>query len=214
MVTYAFLASRSLYRAVTTRGARVAVSTPVPVSAHRNYSSTMHGNDPEVLEREKQRNLSKSQHLTSTPHEHAPGWNEVLASESEASIKADKSPLSNADLQAKTVEYIRSRHSDDSVETKNAAYAREEVIGPLSGAKGKEDASAGINDQDAHSIQKPVASTVDASTAGGSSAVRETVTEDVIEVHKKGEVVKEVPGENPTPSEEAVRADQGKEIVS
>ncbi|KAM6490533.1 hypothetical protein JOM56_013876 [Amanita muscaria] len=210
MVTYAFLASRSLYRAVTTRGARVAVSTPVPVSAHRNYSSTMHGNDPEVLELEKQRNLSKSQHLTSTPHEHAPRWNEVLASESEASIKADKSPLSDTDLQAKTVEYIRSRHSDDSVETKNAAYAREEVIGPLSGAQGKEDASAGINDQDAHSIQKPVA----ASTTGGSSAVQETVTEDVIEVHKKREVVKEVPGENPTPSEEAVRADQGKEIVS
>lgn len=43
---------------------------------------------PQVLEQEKKRNLSKEQHKTSTPHpDHAPGWNENLASASEAAIK-------------------------------------------------------------------------------------------------------------------------------
>lgn len=50
--------------------------------------STIHGNDPELLEQEKQRNLNKEQHHTSTPHEHAPGWNEYLATTSEAYTKA------------------------------------------------------------------------------------------------------------------------------
>lgn len=49
----------------------------------------MHDNDPELLEQEKQRNLQQKQHLTSTPHEHAPGWNEYLASTSEAYTKVD-----------------------------------------------------------------------------------------------------------------------------
>lgn len=63
----------------------------------------MHDNDPEVcillscpgckltkdqiLELEKNRNLRGVQHKTSTPHSHAPGWNETLASASEASVK-------------------------------------------------------------------------------------------------------------------------------
>lgn len=36
---------------------------------------------------EKQRNLSNKQHRTSTPLSNAPGWNEHLASASEASVK-------------------------------------------------------------------------------------------------------------------------------
>jgi len=43
--------------------------------------------DPDVIELEKRRNLSKEQGKTSTPHEFAPGWNEQLASVSEAYIK-------------------------------------------------------------------------------------------------------------------------------
>lgn len=71
--------------------------------------STMHDNDPEVgvlccvrcadqlmkkqiLELEKNRNLRGIQHKTSTPHAHAPGWNEHLASASEASIKVCTRP--------------------------------------------------------------------------------------------------------------------------
>ncbi|KAJ7867021.1 hypothetical protein B0H14DRAFT_2218986, partial [Mycena olivaceomarginata] len=72
--------------------------------------STMHDNDPETLEREKHRNLKGEQHKTSntTPHDHAPGWNEPLASASEASVKADQAKGSPSDLQKKTVESHRS----------------------------------------------------------------------------------------------------------
>ena len=41
----------------------------------------------QVLELEKFRNLHNIQHKTSTPHSHAPGWNEALASASEAAVK-------------------------------------------------------------------------------------------------------------------------------
>lgn len=45
----------------------------------------------QLLEQEKKRNLSKSQHKTSTPHKYAPGWNEYLASASEANVKVHRS---------------------------------------------------------------------------------------------------------------------------
>jgi hypothetical protein len=175
----------------------------------------MHDNNPEILELEKKRNLSKIQHLTSTPHAHAPGWNEALATESEAFVKADKGPEADADLQAGSVEYIRARHtSDDRMETTTATYAREEVVGPLSGAKGKEDSSTDANNMDAHSIQRPLGSySIDAFSAGGESTVQGTVVEEVSEVHKERKIKKATPGENPTPSEEVVRAEQGKEII-
>lgn len=41
----------------------------------------------QLLELEKQRNLSKQQHKTSTPISGAPGWNEALATSSEAAVK-------------------------------------------------------------------------------------------------------------------------------
>ena len=41
----------------------------------------------QLLELEKQRNLSKQQHKTSTPISGAPGWNEALATTSEAAVK-------------------------------------------------------------------------------------------------------------------------------
>ena len=47
----------------------------------------MHDNDPVTLEAEKQRNLANKQHATSTPISEAPGWNEHLASSSEAHVK-------------------------------------------------------------------------------------------------------------------------------
>ncbi|KAJ7104080.1 hypothetical protein B0H15DRAFT_6602 [Mycena belliarum] len=93
--------------------------------------STMHDNDPQVLETEKARNLSGTQHRTSTPHKHAPGWNEHLASTSEASVKADKATGSVDDLQRTTIDYIQTRHSPD-----EAYYSADVVSGPLSAAKG------------------------------------------------------------------------------
>lgn len=47
----------------------------------------MHDNDPDLLEVEKKRNLENKQHATSTPISEAPGWNEYLATSSEAHIK-------------------------------------------------------------------------------------------------------------------------------
>ena len=41
----------------------------------------------QVLETEKQRNLKKIQHKTSSPIRNAPGWNQHLASASEAAVK-------------------------------------------------------------------------------------------------------------------------------
>ncbi|KAK0469728.1 uncharacterized protein EV420DRAFT_1496258 [Desarmillaria tabescens] len=100
----------------------------------------MHDNDPEMIEREKHRNLSKMQHRTSTPIDNAPGWNEALATASEASVKADHSDYSPAELQKRTVEYLTSRHSpEERVEPTFALYTRDEVEGPLSSAQGFED---------------------------------------------------------------------------
>jgi hypothetical protein len=65
----------------------------------------MHDNDPEViltlpclctalirlyaqvLEREKRRNLARHPYQTSSPLDHSPGWNETLATASEANVK-------------------------------------------------------------------------------------------------------------------------------
>ncbi|KAF8150012.1 hypothetical protein B0H34DRAFT_732107 [Crassisporium funariophilum] len=102
----------------------------------------MHDNDPETLEREKNRNLSGSQHKTSTPHEHAPGWNEALASASEASVKADKSTGTAQELQSRTVEYMKTRHAEsegDGTSSTTAFYKKDEVSGPLGDAEGKEE---------------------------------------------------------------------------
>ncbi|KZV80976.1 hypothetical protein EXIGLDRAFT_780293 [Exidia glandulosa HHB12029] len=94
----------------------------------------MHNNDPEVLEREKRRNLSDTQHETSTPHKtHAPGWNEALASESEAHIKADQSGAPVEELVKTTVEYVKRRHPKDGLD--QSYSLKDEIEGPLSKAK-------------------------------------------------------------------------------
>ncbi|KDR76231.1 hypothetical protein GALMADRAFT_247520 [Galerina marginata CBS 339.88] len=102
----------------------------------------MHDNDPEVLEKEKNRVLSRNVNdKTSAPHEHAPGWNESLASASEAFVKADKSEGTKDEMQATTVEYMRARRTEDGdgSSSTTAFYTRDEVSGPLSGAQGKEE---------------------------------------------------------------------------
>ena len=96
-------------RAAIRRAALAPVSRTLVVA--KRYSSTEHGNDPEVraqssysaseypltpfqvLEREKQRNLRNEQHKTSTPIRNAPGWNLYLASESEADVKVSPTSL-------------------------------------------------------------------------------------------------------------------------
>ncbi|KIJ52557.1 hypothetical protein M422DRAFT_65004 [Sphaerobolus stellatus SS14] len=108
-----------------------------PLSFHRfNSQSAMHGGDPETLEREKRRNLEKKQHLTSTPHEGAPGWNEYLASQSEAFVKADRHVADgppSSDLAERTVKHVKERHVQSSGlgSREEAKYERDEVEGPL-----------------------------------------------------------------------------------
>ncbi|EMD33955.1 hypothetical protein CERSUDRAFT_86730 [Gelatoporia subvermispora B] len=100
-------AARTAFRRAAV--ARVPVTAVSP--AQRYYSSSTHENDPEVLELEKRRNLTKNQHKTSTPHpESAPGWNEYLASASEAAVKADRSSGSVGEMQSRTVKHIKDRH--------------------------------------------------------------------------------------------------------
>ncbi|KDQ24762.1 hypothetical protein PLEOSDRAFT_1090448 [Pleurotus ostreatus PC15] len=116
--------------AVTRRGI-FAARRQAAVSGRRQ-SSTMHDNDPDVLDLEKKRNLSGTQHKTSTPHTNAPGWNEHLATASEASVKADRSDSSPEDMQRTTVEYIHSRHApDERTEPTSAFYSYDTVDGPL-----------------------------------------------------------------------------------
>lgn len=103
--------------------------------------------DSDVLEAEKRH------HKPTPPHENAPGWNEELATESEAHVKADQAPGTPSDLQARTVEHVRTQLTEEAVtinEEKEATsttafYERDEVTGPLKGAEGKEDLLAGYN---------------------------------------------------------------------
>jgi len=100
----------------------------------------MHDNNPALLEEEKHRNLTQTQHKTSTPHAHAPGWNEYLASSSEAFIKADRSGGSPSELQRQTIEHVSSRHTpDEQVSRRESPYDRDEVAGPLSTSKGRDE---------------------------------------------------------------------------
>lgn len=83
------------------------------------------------------RNLSGKQHKTSSTHEYAPGWNEYLATNSEAAVKADKDGSESPDvLQKRSVEHIMARHHEDDVTagSMEAEYERDEVEGPLRGA--------------------------------------------------------------------------------
>lgn len=93
----------------------------------------------QTLEQEKKRNLDKTAHKTSHMHDHAPGWNEHLASASEAHVKADKSDNSDPNtLVSKTIEHVKKRHhADDNTVGVEAEYEREEVSGPLGGTQKK-----------------------------------------------------------------------------
>lgn len=144
-------ATRSLLAGPRTyERARFVVSS---TGKNSRYSSTIHDNNPEVLEREKRRNLTGTQHATSSPFEDAPGWNEYLASASEANIKADRSNLRPEELQAKTVSQIRARHhTEDRPEATGTLDVRDEVSGPLGSARvGESDSLAdvdSVNDAD------------------------------------------------------------------
>ncbi|WVR05104.1 hypothetical protein IAU60_002116 [Kwoniella sp. DSM 27419] len=79
----------------------------------RGLASSVHNNDPEILEKEKRKNLSGQQHDSAPHKEHAPGWNEHLASDAEANVKADQAGPSGKpgkDLQDATVKQTKEKH--------------------------------------------------------------------------------------------------------
>jgi len=155
------------------------------------HMSTMHGNDPQVLELEKARNLAKKQYITSAPHKHAPGWNESLASESEAHVKADQGTLKIDELVTTTIDYVARRHPPQD-NSGHAQFEREEIMGPLGAAQGEtivrethreiKPAKANKTDEPAEQVEGPL-KTAKSKHHG----------------HKKSK---------PTASEEAVRADR------
>eukprot|EP00884_Botryococcus_braunii_P004273 jgi/Botrbrau1/13847/Bobra.0056s0084.1 len=73
----------------------------LPTIRAMGHGSHASDNDPEVLQREQERNL-KGETKSTIPH--APGWNEKLASDSEAAVKAEQEPqLSIQELQFQTI---------------------------------------------------------------------------------------------------------------
>ncbi|KAJ9120399.1 hypothetical protein QFC24_005356 [Naganishia onofrii] len=101
-----FIARSNVLRAVSkTQQARF-----ISLSAVRSMPtrSQMHESDPQKLGDEKDKHLAGKDQDRQTHPEDAPGWNETLASESEAVIKAETTqdgPPSK-ELQAKTVEHL------------------------------------------------------------------------------------------------------------
>ncbi|KAI0696245.1 hypothetical protein BC835DRAFT_874815 [Cytidiella melzeri] len=140
MTSFVATTIKTMYSLVTLSAARrAAVVVPVARTSviAKRHSSTMHDNDPEVIEREKQRNLSKEQHKTSTPIKNAPGWNHYLASASEAAVKADRSDHTPEQLATETVQHIKERHEvkkpngEERVDAYEASYERDDLSGPL-----------------------------------------------------------------------------------
>jgi len=81
---------------------------------HMGFGSHGSDNDPDVLHKEKERNLSgETKHIHPGLEE---GWNEKLASDSEAAVKAERHVDGEAtieDLQHRTVKHIREEHHSE-----------------------------------------------------------------------------------------------------
>ncbi|RXW15285.1 hypothetical protein EST38_g10569 [Candolleomyces aberdarensis] len=117
---------------VVSRNTMALKPAAVSCGVRAESTSTMHDNDPEILEREKARNLSGQQFGRVDPHAHAPGWNEALASASEARVKADKSDATQEEMTAETIKLVSNKYDDDNRDSSTHAYAKDEVTGPLS----------------------------------------------------------------------------------
>ncbi|KAF5342408.1 hypothetical protein D9611_001808 [Ephemerocybe angulata] len=124
-------------------------SSRMLTTRNTHSSSTMHDNDPEILEREKQRNLSGQQFEVCT-EPIAPGWNEALASASEAFVKADRDNLTNTEELAKeTINLVTRKYDPENRSgSTTAEYTKDEVSGPLRGALGAADATIESLDAD------------------------------------------------------------------
>ncbi|KAK9835692.1 hypothetical protein WJX74_005977 [Apatococcus lobatus] len=92
-----------------------------PIGAFLSRQQTVRGyagkesapENPEVLEKEKSRQMSGEKNKTDRIKS-APGWNETLSSESEASVKADKDDHHDSieDLQNHSAEVLKKEDSE------------------------------------------------------------------------------------------------------
>eukprot|EP00879_Flechtneria_rotunda_P007295 GHRR01007653.1.p2 GENE.GHRR01007653.1~~GHRR01007653.1.p2 ORF type:complete len:151 (-),score=32.37 GHRR01007653.1:2873-3325(-) len=97
--------SQQLFAAVAAR--RISTRGVVAMGHGSHHSD----NNPEILEQEKQRNLT-GQTPEIVPGQ--PGWNPALASDSEAAVRAEHSPsLPFEELQAHTIKVVQHLHRDD-----------------------------------------------------------------------------------------------------
>lgn len=75
----------------------------------------MSDNDPEILEKEKQKHLKGK---TVSHIKEVPGWNEKLASDAEAVVKAEKEcadcPID--EMQRQTVETLQKKQEEDAMD--------------------------------------------------------------------------------------------------
>ncbi|KAA1467666.1 hypothetical protein DENSPDRAFT_832774 [Dentipellis sp. KUC8613] len=131
-----FAAARTALRFAARPAVRPFVTAPrFEGQSCRYYSSSNHNNDPEILEREKRRSLSGHPYQQSAPNDDAPGWNESLATDAEADVKADRSSASLHDLVDRTVTHVKAKHSpEERLEASEALSDRDEISGPLRGA--------------------------------------------------------------------------------
>ena len=90
------------------RRAATATVRHAPRRARMMATSANMAPDGKTLERGKEKAVKAGGDTKPSPHEHAPGWQEEAASESEATIMAEKSEHSSfEDMQEKTKEHIK-----------------------------------------------------------------------------------------------------------
>lgn len=92
---------QSLFRSSLSIQARQSQSISRGIVLSRGYATTPHMNDgnADTIQEEKEKTV-KGGNKSSV--EHAPGWNESLASQSEAKVKADQNPKGPEELQSET----------------------------------------------------------------------------------------------------------------
>ncbi|KAG9104656.1 hypothetical protein FRC06_000420 [Ceratobasidium sp. 370] len=155
------------------------------------YVSRM-AEDPEIIEREKLKNLQGKQEST---QKHAPGWNEVLATHAEANIKADKATGTPEEMTSTTIQYLKKQHPDNLTdqirEHTNAPYLKDSVEGPLGTIK--------------RAAKKAMDSVAEAAAADPNE-VQGTLSD------KGAEAERARRASMATPSENAVKADRNQHI--
>ncbi|CAL8467572.1 g7110 [Coccomyxa elongata] len=93
------------------------------------FGSHCSDNDPDVLHKEKERNLRAGK-PRSAVKDLEEGWNEKLASDSEAAVKAERhhnDDESIEELQKKSVHHIRTEHHEEEHVVESASQEKDDL---------------------------------------------------------------------------------------